>query len=127
VAISLWWDEFFTTENNDVFVGNRKAKLHTQPEGRFEGFISDFFGDRRDSFVGVMYVQTFGGKQYINSPLVPGNIDTGSRAQSISVGPAGGTFITRRMLFSGYITTSPWARGGPRSDFLSLLRLTYIF
>lgn len=129
--LQVWGDVYFYGDN--TIAGSvptaPNEKLHTQTSTQLIVYLPYYFHPKTDSYVGLSFEQTFGGKQTITyNGLAPGNfIDTGNRNDSTSVGVIAGTFIRPTVFLQAQATTTVRARGGARNAVALTFQIGKIF
>ena len=122
----IWLDAYFYGVNGDgPAIGPFKSHVHTQPAEQIIVYLPYFFHPQTDAYVGLSFEQTFGGKQYLTSPI--GNFDTGNRNDVTTVGVNAGTFLAPTVFAQASLSTDVRVRGGARSNVIFQVQVGKIF
>ncbi|MCF3946530.1 transporter [Acidiphilium sp. AL] len=122
----IWLDAYFYGVNNDgPAVGPFGSHVHTQPTGQVIVYLPYFFHPQTDAYVGLSFEQTFGGKQYLTSPI--GSFDTGNRNNVTTIGINAGSFLAPTVFAQASLGTDVRVRGGARRNVIFQIQVGKIF
>ncbi|MGC9270534.1 transporter [Acidiphilium sp.] len=136
--IEVWWDSYFYSTNSNALYGAAQGApasvapfpttIHTEPAGQLIVYLPYYFHPQTDAYVGLSFEQTFGGKQYLTTPVLGASTtDTGNRNNFTQIGAIAGSFLSPTVFAEAELSTDVRSRGGAKNDVVFLVQIGKVF